>query len=108
MTVQRVYRWVAGIICVLSVVASVRPVAAHEFSPGFLGVTETASDAYTVQWKVSLTGGLVDTLSPQFPETCTFTGEPRGYVMGDARVQERDMACDGGLAGQEIAVSTCV
>ena len=104
MTVQSAYRLLTGAVWVLSIAAIVRPAAAHEFSPGFLGVTETAPDAYTVQWKVSLTGGLVDTLSPQFPETCTFTGEPRGYVMGDARVQERDMACVGGLAGQEIAV----
>jgi len=81
------------------------PAAAHEFSPGFLGLTEYAADAFTVQWKVSLTGGLADTLSPQLPDACTFTGELRGYVMGDARVQERDMACDGGLAGREVSVA---
>jgi hydrogenase/urease accessory protein HupE len=85
-------------------VGVVRPAVAHEFSPGFLGLVETAPDAFTVQWKVSLTGGLADTLSPQLPDACTFTGDLRGYVMGDARVQERDIACAGGLAGREIAV----
>ncbi|HSG64299.1 MAG TPA: hypothetical protein VLD39_04835, partial [Gammaproteobacteria bacterium] len=47
---------------------------AHEFSPGFLGFTELAPDEYRVQWKVSLTGGLADALTPQLPEACAFSG----------------------------------
>ena len=90
---------------VIVVACAARAAAAHEFSPGYLGLTETAPGAFTVQWKVSLTGGLADTLSPQIPDACTFVGELRGYVMGDARVQERDMTCAGGLAGNEIAIT---
>jgi hydrogenase/urease accessory protein HupE len=78
---------------------------AHEFSPGFLGFTEVAPDAFAVQWKVSLSGGLAEALSPQLPESCEFTSPMRAYVMGDARVQQRDLRCDGGLAGHRIAVA---
>ena len=104
MAVRDRVRLAASAVCLLVVVGVVRPAVAHEFSPGFLGLVETAPDAFTVQWKVSLTGGLADTLSPQLPDACTFTGDLRGYVMGDARVQERDIVCAGGLAGREIAV----
>jgi hypothetical protein len=78
---------------------------AHEFSPGFLGFTEIAPDQYRVQWKVSLTGGLADALTPQLPEVCAFVGGLSAYVTGDARVQQRDLACDGGLAGRELAIA---
>lgn len=77
---------------------------AHEFSPGFLGFTELDTDVYRVQWKVSLTGGLAEGLLPQLPDECSFTGELNAYVMGDARVQQRDVHCEGGLAGRTVGI----
>ncbi|HEX9877194.1 MAG TPA: HupE/UreJ family protein [Gammaproteobacteria bacterium] len=77
---------------------------AHEFSPGYLGVEEIADSRFRVQWKASLTGGLADALSPRFPEDCELTGPLSAYVMGDARVQQRDLACAEGLSGGRIAV----
>ena len=78
---------------------------AHEFSPGFLGFTELAPDEFRVQWKVSLTGGLADVLTPQLPEACVFSGPLGAYVMGDARVQQRDVACEQSLAGRAISIA---
>jgi hydrogenase/urease accessory protein HupE len=78
---------------------------AHEFSPGFLGLTELAPGQYRVQWKVSLTGGLADALTPQLPTECAFSGPLGAYVMGDARVQQRDVGCEGGLAGRTIGIA---
>jgi len=80
------------------------PTRAHEFSPGFLGLVELEPGVFRVQWKVSLTGGLADALSPRFPDGCAFDGGLSAYVMGDARVQQRKLRCDGGLAGQRIAI----
>ena len=77
---------------------------AHEFSPGFLGFAEIETDVYRVQWKVSLTGGLAEGLLPQLPDECEFMGELNAYVMGDARVQQRDVRCDGGLAGRRVGI----
>jgi hydrogenase/urease accessory protein HupE len=77
---------------------------AHEFSPGYLGLEEIADSRFRVQWKASLTGGLADALSPRFPEDCELTGPLSAYVMGDARVQQRDLACAEGLSGGRIAV----
>jgi hydrogenase/urease accessory protein HupE len=78
---------------------------AHEFSPGFLGMVEQTPDLFQVQCKVSLTGGLADALSPQIPGNCTFEGALNGYVMGDARVQQRELRCASGLAGQRIEIA---
>ncbi|MDH3417834.1 MAG: HupE/UreJ family protein [Gammaproteobacteria bacterium] len=93
-------RWV--VLAALALGASATQ--AHEFSPGFLGFTELEADVYRVQWKVSLTGGLAEGLLPQLPDECTFTGELSAYVMGDARVQQRDVRCDGGLAGRTVSI----
>jgi len=89
-------------LLVLALCATAVP--AHEFSPGFLGFTELETDVYRVQWKVSLTGGLAEGLLPQLPDECTFMGELSAYVMGDARVQQRDAQCDGGLAGRAVSI----
>jgi len=93
------------VVTALVLAACVTQATAHEFSPGFLGLTEITPNTFTVQWKVSLTGGLADTMSPQLPDACAFTGETRSYVMGDARVQQRDLSCDAGLAGLEISIA---
>lgn len=93
-------RWIAFAVFALSA----NTAQAHEFSPGFLGFTELETDVYRVQWKVSLTGGLAEGLLPQLPDECAFTGELSSYVMGDARVQQRDVRCDGGLAGRLVSI----
>jgi len=79
--------------------------SAHQFSPGFLGLTEISDGSFVARWKVSISGGLADTLSPRLPQTCSFAGPTNTYYIGDALVQQRELACDGGLAGGEIAIT---
>ena len=80
-------------------------VTAHQFSPGFLGLTELAEGSFVARWKVSISGGLADTLSPRLPQMCSFAGPTSTFYIGDALVQQRGLACDGGLAGGEIAIT---
>jgi hydrogenase/urease accessory protein HupE len=79
--------------------------SAHRLSPAFFGLTETAPNEYAAQWKVSISGGLADTLAPRLPDGCTVTGPVRLYVLDDVeaandiRLQHANVACDGPLAG---------
>jgi hypothetical protein len=92
-------------LLVVLAVTSVACASAHEFSPGYLGFTQIDGDRFDVQWKVSISGGLADSLTPQLPETCRFSGAMHAYVTGDARIQQREITCDTELAGQRIAIA---
>jgi hypothetical protein len=76
---------------------------AHRLSPAYFGMTETEPGRFAVQWKVSISGGLADTLEPQIPEGCTVDDMVRSYVIEDARVMHADLDC-GVLAGRAFAV----
>ena len=78
---------------------------AHRLSPAYFGMTETAPGRYAVQWKVSISGGLADTLEPQVPAGCAVDGSVRSYAVEDARVQHAELVCDGALAGRVFAVN---
>jgi len=80
------------------------PADAHRLSPAFFGMSETLSGAFSVQWKVSIPGGLADVLEPQVPEGCVVEGAVRTYIVDDARVQHADIRCEGPLAGREFTV----
>jgi hydrogenase/urease accessory protein HupE len=77
--------------------------AAHEFTPGYLGLTESAANTFEVQWKLSTTGGLQKVLSPQLPESCQ-AGEVRQYVVGDGEIRRWRITCPQGLAGSTIQI----
>ena len=76
---------------------------AHRLSPAYFGVTETEPGRFTVQWKVSISGGLADTLEPQIPEGCAVDGMVRSFVIEDARVMHADLSCEM-LAGRTFTV----
>jgi hypothetical protein len=84
---------------------------AHRLSPAFFGLTETAPNEYAAQWKVSISGGLADTLSPEMPEGCVVTGDVRLYVLDDLqtprdiRLQHAVVRCEQPLAGGVFTVA---
>jgi hydrogenase/urease accessory protein HupE len=80
------------------------PVHAHRLSPAFFGLTETATDQFDVQWKVSISGGLAAALEPKVPDGCTLTEAVRTYVVEDARFQHSALRCPGGLGGRVLVV----
>jgi hydrogenase/urease accessory protein HupE len=81
------------------------PVLAHRLSPAFFGLTETAPNAFDVQWKVSISGGLAAVLEPQVPAGCSLTEAVRTYVVDDVRLQHGAVSCPDGLAGKLFTVS---
>jgi hypothetical protein len=90
---------------VLALCCSAGAAHAHRLSPAYFGMTETDPGTFTVQWKVSISGGLADVLEPQIPDGCAVEGLVRSYVIEDARVQHADLACGGGLAGRTFTVN---
>lgn len=87
------------------------PASAHRLSPAFFGLTETGPNIYAAQWKVSISGGLANTLSPQMPETCAVEGDVRVYVLddlqapNDIRLQHATVRCVEPLAGGIFTVA---
>jgi HupE / UreJ protein len=78
--------------------------AAHEFTPGYLGLTESSPNTFEVQWKLSTTGGLQKVLRPQLPESCE-AGEVRQYVIGDGEIQRWRVTCAQGLQDATISIA---
>jgi hydrogenase/urease accessory protein HupE len=94
----------AGLAVLAVLGALCTPALAHRLSPGYFGMAEFADGRYEVQWKVSISGGLVDVLEPQVPLGCTVDGTVRSYVVDDARIQHAVFECDGSLRGREVGV----
>jgi hypothetical protein len=80
-------------------------VHAHRLSPAYFGLLETEPGRFQAQWKVSISGGLVDVLEPQIPDGCAVDGSVRSYILEDARVQHADLVCTGPLAGRVFTVN---
>jgi hypothetical protein len=87
------------------------PANAHRLSPAFFGLTETAPNEYAAKWKVSISGGLADTLSPEMPDGCAVNGDVRLYVLddlqtpNDIRLQHANVRCEQPLAGRVFSVA---
>jgi len=77
---------------------------AHEFDPGYLSLTESAPGVFQVRWKVSIAGGLYQSLVPRLPAECALDPQLRTYVVLDAQIQNTQLVCANGLANQTIAV----
>jgi len=96
--------------CVLSLALPL-VAGAHQLSPGFFGMTETAPDRYDARWKVSVSGGLADVLSPELPEGCAVASPPRVHMvdgvtaLNEFRLQQATVLCAGPLAGGTFRVA---
>lgn len=98
MSARRAFLLVALCLCAGAV-------HAHRLSPAYFGLVETEPGRYSAQWKVSISGGLVDVLEPQIPEGCGVDGVVRAYILDDARVQHAELVCTAPLAGRAFSVS---
>ena len=92
----------------LSIVAMASaPLRAHELQPGFLELKVSAPGRYDVLWKLPSLGESSDVgmpIVPVFPERCRQLGEARTSRAGTAWVFAARLDCEGGLAGQTIAI----
>jgi hypothetical protein len=94
----------AACAALLAALALTAPALAHRLSPAFFGLTETAPNAFDVQWKVSISGGLAAVLEPRVPDGCSLTAGVRTYVVDDIRLQHGAVSCPEGLAGKTFTV----
>ena len=92
--------------CVATLLLVAAPLAAHELQPGFLDLRETSPGKYDVLWKLPSLGSSDARmpLMPVFPESCRQLGEARSDRAGTAWVFTARLECEGGLAGQTLAV----
>ena len=81
--------------------------SAHRLSPAYFGMTETEPGLFATEWKVSISGGLVDALEPKVPEPCAVEGDVRRFVVDDARLMHARLRC-AGLAGASFTSPTQV
>ena len=89
----------------LAALLAALPAFAHRLSPAFFGLAETAPNAFDVQWKVSVSGGLAAVLEPRVPTGCSLTEPVRTYVVDDVRLQHGALSCPDGLAGKAFTVN---
>jgi hydrogenase/urease accessory protein HupE len=93
-------------LCLLTATAAY----GHRLSPGFFGMTETSPNQYDARWKVSVSGGLADALSPRLPEGCAAAGPVRLFLLdgvqaaNEFRLQQATVLCSEPLAGLTFAI----
>jgi hypothetical protein len=84
---------------------------AHQLSPGFFGLSEVAPNRYDARWKVSVSGGLADALTPELPTGCAVASPPRTYlvdgvnVANEFRLQQATVLCDEPIAGGTFRIA---
>jgi len=95
-----------GLALLLAAFAGVVSTAsAHRLSPAYFGLEESAPNVFRAQWKVSISGGLADTLEPQIPAGCEVNGRVRSYTVEDALVRLAELGCAEGLQNKEFVVN---
>jgi hydrogenase/urease accessory protein HupE len=94
----------AVVLLVWTVLAAEIPAIAHEVRPALLQLTEVETDRYAMLWRVPARGGRVLRLEPQMPATCQSSGVPQLRQNGARMEQRRDLICEDGLGGGEIAI----
>lgn len=77
--------------------------AAHEVRPGYLEISETATDVFDVAWKVPARGEYRLSMYVRLPEKCNGTPAPGAFAAG-AYVERWRTHCPGGLVGEHIAI----
>src|SRR5271169_1610353 len=78
--------------------------SAHEARPGYLELTQTGPDIYSVLWKRPSGGEVELELLPVFPAECTLFASDRQQLTPGAVVVHGTLACPGGLAGKTVVI----
>jgi hypothetical protein len=77
---------------------------AHEVRPALLQLTEVETDRFDMLWRVPARGGRVLSLELRMPMKCQETGVPEQRQGGGRAEQHRELYCEGGIAGEEVAI----
>lgn len=94
-----------ALLAVLMPVWLAAPAIAHEVRPAYLDMRETASDEFTVVWKVPAQGDMRLGLYASLPKPCVEKAESVRSIEGGAYLERWTVACSGGLKGGEIIIN---
>ncbi len=78
--------------------------SAHELRPAYLELRQTASNEYSVLWKVPALGDLRLGLYVRLPESCKPKAESVKAIADGAFTERWTVACGEGLKGQAITI----
>jgi len=78
---------------------------ADEIRPGYLELTESSENIFSVIWKVPAKGDKKLALYATLPATCTDKTKPYSQLINNAFIQRWIVACDQGLFQQSISIS---
>jgi len=87
------------LLLVISGVAS-----ADEIRPGYLELSTTDGNAYSVKWKVPMKGDMVLSLKPVFPDNCTERTPPSSMRTGGAMITRWSLSCPQGIDQGRIRI----
>jgi len=88
----------------LLLLACVSSVYADEIRPGYLELNTTDDMLYSVKWKVPMKGGMVLSLTPVLPESCSDRTPPSSMTSGGAMITRWSLACSDGLRKKDIRI----
>jgi hypothetical protein len=77
----------------------------HEVRPAYLEIREAAPTQYEILWKTPARGDATIRLEIQLPDTCSNVSPKSVVNDGAAQAIRWRVRCEGGLAGQSIAIA---
>jgi hypothetical protein len=77
---------------------------AHEVRPGYLDLTETAANLFSMTWKVPALGAFHLAIEPRFPDFCHITGEPIAIETEGAFLEQGQVRCERGVGGGVVEI----
>lgn len=87
---------------VVSVLALVGTVAAHEIRPAYLQIDEMAANRYKVVWRTPILSGMRLPVVIRFSRDVRNVTEPAERSLPDSLVETRVIERDGGIAGSRV------
>ncbi len=92
------------LLVILLLLVFALPGAAHEVRPGYLEITETTPEQYSVLWKIPMKGDAVLRMSPVLPDACIEQMPPTSRAVTGAMIRQWTVVCAGGLTGGLIVI----
>jgi hydrogenase/urease accessory protein HupE len=80
-------------------------VVADEIRPGYLEISESTTNTYTVVWKVPFKSGMKLKIDPALPGNCQPLTDISAYEATGSLIQRWSIRCPGGLTGQTISIT---
>jgi hydrogenase/urease accessory protein HupE len=92
------------LLVLLVVLLGPQTAGAHEVRPGYLELTETGANLFTMTWKVPALGAFHLAMEPRFPDFCHFAGEPTAMQTQGAFLERGRLRCDRAIVGSSIEI----